>query len=136
MNTSLIIQGDNSFEERMKSKIRESIGELLTDDELSEIVKKGVDDIFFKPSYIKNSYGSLVLSDKPLAVTILNGILNEKVTEMVKEYVNDNKEEISKEITRIVEQGMGKAFISAITSLFRNDLYTFQTNVMNSINRT
>ena len=38
-----------TFQERIADRIRESIGDLITDEDLAEMVTRGIDDVFFKP---------------------------------------------------------------------------------------
>ena len=45
-----------SFQDRMKDKIREGIGDLLTDDDLKVLIDKGIDDVFFTTRYTGESY--------------------------------------------------------------------------------
>lgn len=47
-----------SFEQRMKDRIRESIGELISDEELQKMVHRGVEEVFFKPGTKKINPGS------------------------------------------------------------------------------
>jgi hypothetical protein len=48
------IQTSQSFDERMMAKIKESIGELVTDDELKKIIEKGMSMAFFEPRRSKS----------------------------------------------------------------------------------
>ena len=48
------IEKTKSFQERMKDRIKKDIGELMTDDELSAIVERAVNEIFFKPRIVKD----------------------------------------------------------------------------------
>jgi len=55
MTTDIMQQ--KSFEEKMKERIKDSIGELITDEELSKLVERAVDEVFFKEQVIHKSYG-------------------------------------------------------------------------------
>ncbi len=48
------IAEQKSFEQRMISRIREDIGKLMTDDELSKIVERATEEIFFKETIIED----------------------------------------------------------------------------------
>lgn len=128
------IEMSKSFNDRMKERVKESIGELLTDEELSSIVKKGVNDLFFEPIYEKNSWGSSIKVSNPLAVVMLEGLLEEKVKEEVKNYISNNKEDIHKEINKIIENGIFGAVVNTFTNMFKNDFYTFQSQILTTLN--
>jgi len=45
-----------SFEERIKQRLRESIGNMTTDEELSEVIQKAIQMTFFEPPISKDTY--------------------------------------------------------------------------------
>jgi predicted house-cleaning noncanonical NTP pyrophosphatase (MazG superfamily) len=122
---------EQNFNERMKNRIRESIGELLTDDELSEIVKRSMEEIFFKPSHIKEGYHTKTLP--PFVQTLLKELLKDKVYREVSLYLTDNKDMIAKIIQEVISKGMGKALVEALTLQFQSELMNFQNNLMQNI---
>ena len=62
-----------SFEERMKDRIREDIGKLMTDDELSKLVRRATNDIFFKGREVKDGYHTI--EEEPLYIKLLKNSL-------------------------------------------------------------
>jgi hypothetical protein len=57
-NMSTEIQKPLSFEEKMMEKIRESIGSLVTDEDLKRIIEKGIDKALFEGRPQKDSWGN------------------------------------------------------------------------------
>jgi len=120
-----------SFEEKMKARIKESIGELITDKELSELVHRSVDEIFFKPTKIKDGFN---YKEGP---SLLNGLIKERLTPQVekeiKQYINSHPKEVIKAIKEVVTLGIGKALLEALHLQFQNALFDLQHNIENTI---
>ena len=118
----------SNFQERMKDRIKNLIGELMTDSELSEIVHRAMEEIFFKPMEIKDGYQ--IKEVPPFVHQLLKELLTKSVRDEVAKYITDNKDLVQKNIQQVITQGMGKALVEAITFHFSNDLINFQTNLM------
>lgn len=125
--TNAIVE-NKTFEEKMKERIKESIGDLIGDDDLKKLLDAALHDVFFKPSKIRvNSY------DYKEGPSFLQEIVKEemegKVRDAVKEYINSHEDEVNKIINDVVSEGVGVAMIGAMNQLFRNQLFTFQSNI-------
>ena len=129
--TALIIP--QTFEEKMKDRIRESIGELITDKELTELVHKSVDQVFFAPTEIGDAY------HRKEGPSLLNGLIKELLTPQVREavdqYIKDHPDEVIKTVKEVLARGMGNALLTAVNFQFQNDLLNFQSNIQNTLNR-
>ena len=47
MATTITTSADDSFEGRLKARLKESIGDLVTDQDLSNLVNRSLEEIFF-----------------------------------------------------------------------------------------
>lgn len=120
-----------SFQERMKDRIRDDIGKLMTDDELSEIVSRSMEEIFFKPMTLKD--GFYTKETPPFVHQLLKELLIVEVRKAVSEYIADHKEDVLKNIQEVISLGMGQVLVNAIKLQFDNDLMKFQNNLMTTI---
>jgi hypothetical protein len=120
-----------NFQERMKDRIRDSIGELMTDAELSEIVKRAMEDIFFKPMTLQDGYHTKEVP--PFVHQLLKEILLDDVQKAVSKYIDEHKEEVQKIIQEVITLGMGKALVDAISFQFSSELMNFENNLMANI---
>lgn len=122
-----IVENKN-FEEKMKDRIKESIGDLITDEELKKLLDAAMYDVFFKPSKVKvNSWDT---KDGPSYLQgIVKELLDEKVRAEIALYINEHTEEVDKTIKTVVENGIGAAMMSAMNSMFSTQMYQFQSNV-------
>jgi Glu-tRNA(Gln) amidotransferase subunit E-like FAD-binding protein len=125
------IQQSKSFEDRMRDRIRESIGDLIDDETLTKLIHSGIQKTFFQERLIAKSstfYGK-DSHKEPLIVEILKELLEEQVREAVDEYIKSNHDEIMEQIKQVVDSGVGMSVVRALTSTFKNDLIDFQMNV-------
>lgn len=126
------IAENKTFEEKMKARIKESIGDLIGDDDLKKLLDSAMHDVFFKPSKIRvNSYD---YKDGPSFLQeLVKELMEPKVRELVKEYIDSNQEVVLKTLNDVVQEGVGMSMVKAMHSLFQQDLYTLQGNIHNRL---
>jgi len=129
MNNAIVEQ--KSFQERMKERIKDSIGELMTDKELSEIVHRAMEEIFFKPISLKDGFHTK--EEPPFVHKLIKDLLVDEVRSAVTKYITDNKKDVIKIIRQVIELGMGNALLNAIKYQFDNDLMNFQGTLLANI---
>lgn len=83
MNTA--VTTPQSFEDRMKDRIKESIGELITDAELSELVKRGIDQAFFTERTENNGWNTTKVPS--LMSSIVKDLMKERVCAEVEKVI-------------------------------------------------
>lgn len=122
-----------SFEDRMKQRIKESIGDMITDEELSKIVQKGIHVAFFESKILTDSYGREIKPDDPLIVDIVKSCVSQKVNIAVKEWFAENPEKVTLIVDKVIRDGIFKIIIQEIESNFRNAFNSFGQEIQNNI---
>ncbi len=121
-----------TFEERMRDRIKEDIGDLITDEELSAMVKKCVNDIFFEGRTVPN--GVYNTKEVPSFFEAeVKRLMEPLVKKEVRRCVINNKELITKATKEVFEQGVGTLFVKALNDMFQNDLMSLQQNIQTSM---
>lgn len=128
------IQKSQSFEDRMKERIKDSIGDLITDEELSRLVTKGVDEVFFKAITVSDGWSS-TKTTPPLIHTIVKELLESTIRKAVDMWISEHKEEVLKVVDTVIAEGMAKALFRTIDMKFQSDLVNLQCNIQNSLQR-
>lgn len=127
MTTELTI--GNSFEERVQNRLRDSLGELMTDEELKKIIERSVEEIFFKPVIIKTgSYGHTT-KDPSLVEKLLKEQLSPLVYKVVVQWVADHEAQVQDLIKEQLGAAFGVAVLNAFSSIFRSDFEQFGNNL-------
>ena len=131
MNTSVVVT--KSFEEKMKDRIKDSIGDLITDEQLTKLIEKSMHEVFFTSTFTPDPRGSYYdkVETKPFIYTLTKTLLTERMNVMIASYINDHANEVSKIIEEVVEKGAGDIFMNAITRQFDVPLSMLQANVSN-----
>lgn len=130
-----------TFEEKMMSRIRDSIGDLISDEELAKLVERGIEENFFKsktnPKWA-NAYNNSVRDSIPqylpsLMETIVTQRVSEKVEELVKIYVDkwvlENADKVEEIVKQMVENGAGQLLIKQLNQMFQGPFLQFQTSM-------
>ncbi|HXS59268.1 MAG TPA: hypothetical protein VN703_00450 [Candidatus Sulfopaludibacter sp.] len=128
------IEKSKTFEQKMKDRVRESIGDLLSDEDLSKIVKTCMDDIFFKEKEIKDHWGHVKGREPPLLHNLVEKLLQPSMDKALKEYMAENSEHVLKSIDEVIKMGAGQAFIKALDTMFNNRLSDLRNNMTSDLN--
>jgi hypothetical protein len=128
------IQTQQSFEERMMVRIKEAIGDMITDDELKTIVAKGIDKAFFAQTVIADDYGRKKFSE-PLALKAVQEFARKKVDMVVEEWLKNNPEEMLNLVENVIKEGMAKLLIDAFNDKMNNALYQFKHEIQQMVSR-
>lgn len=99
-----------SFQERIFDRIREQIGELMTDEDLSKLVEAAVQKAFFEPR-VKTS-GWSTSTEPPLIVEIVEKLLRERVKDETANWLVKHQDDV----TKIVQEALGRGFTAAVQS--------------------
>lgn len=125
-----------SFEQKMKERIKESIGELITDDELSTLVIKGIDEAFFRTIITqKPGWGGGTTESPCLMTTILTDLLTEQVKIAAEAWLKDNQEMVTDMLEEVIKDGVGRAALNALSSQFQDQLITLQMNMQQQLSQ-
>jgi hypothetical protein len=125
-----------TFEQKMKDRIKDSIGDLLSDEDIKKLVDKGMQDVFFTRSRIKDPRDYYKTIDGP---TLLEEILKEcvqpTVNKVVKEYVDEHPEEVMIAVKEVISMGMSGAMIRSMDMIFNSQIMQLQTNIQNQMSQ-
>ena len=115
------------FEEKLMSRVRDIAGDLLTEDDLRDLVSNGIQKLFFDPRVEHEGWRKI--EHPPLIVHIVEELLREEVEKAVTAYIEEHSDEILDKVREVVQEGVGTAFVKALQSKFSYDLMTFQQNI-------
>ena len=117
------IETSKSFQEKMYERIRDSIGDLMTDEDLKKLVDSAVNKAFFEERRTKNTYGSDTINP-PWIVEEMQKLLAPQVKEAISKWAKDNPDKI----TEVIENMMAKSLVSLVETYFRS---VFQNEFQN-----
>lgn len=135
MATTITTSADDSFEGRLKARLKESIGDLVTDQDLSNLVNRSLEEIFFterknpKRGYYNNEPEKI----PPLLHEIVKECLQPAVNAAVSAWVKEHTDTVNKTVEQVVTQGVGNAVLQAMNSQFQSQIFTFQQNVLQNL---
>ena len=115
------------FENKIIEKIKENIGELMTNEDLSRIVHRAVEETFFKPVILKKGYHEV--EKPPVIHQILEKLLYDSVSSSVHEYIKENNEVVNNLIKETLSKGFGTMLINSFSMMFQNELFDFRNQI-------
>ena len=129
-----------TLEERLRSRLHEGLGDIITDEDLKDLVERGMEEILFRPRRVKvqDRYGgySRDETEPPLVEAIVRELLEPQMREAVRVYVEEHADEVGEAIERIIGEGAAKAFLRGIEEMFRQPLYDMQNAMIQRIGQS
>lgn len=138
MGTDVDVQRDpmEDFRHRVKEKLKADIGEMMPDAALNELVRRAVDETFFQPRVVKDSYGRIESSKPGWFVEEVTKVASPMLAAAVNKYVNDNEETIKKAIVEFTtQQNLMLLTIAAMRSGMLQDISTIADEVVARMKR-
>lgn len=131
MNTAVVSQ--LSFQDKVKSRIQDSIGDLMTDEDLQKLVDAAVHDAFFAKRYEKSGYNTI--EKPPFLQDLVKTMLEPHVKLCIQEYLDTHHDEVSSLIKKTLEQDVATLFMRGFNGIFQNDLMMLGNNIHNRLNQ-
>lgn len=132
------IQASQKFEERLFQKIRDSIGELMTEKELKELVDKSVQKLFFDPrkELVKDNryYNSTTEVIKPSKFhELIQELVEPSLKAEIAKWLNEHPEVVKEAIDQALEGGLAQACLRAINAQWQSSFANMQISLQNSL---
>lgn len=126
-----VVVSKQTFQDRMKERIRSNIGELMTDEELSKIVETSVKAVFFESTEYQDGYHTR--TRPPFIYDLVKELLEDTVRIQVSLYITEHEVECMEVVKKVVSDGVGQALLGAITNIFQNNMHILQNNITESL---
>ena len=93
-----------TFQERMFARVRESMGDLMTDDELKKIVDAAMQRAFFEPREVRDGYHTR--TEQPYFVALIQKEMQSEVQKQISAWIANHPEEIKKVLDEVIAKGI------------------------------
>lgn len=121
------IEKPKTFEERMMDKIRDSIGDLMTAEDLKKIVERGVEEALFKRDINpqKTHWNSVPERLPSLVDKMVEQFLKEAMATAVNKWMEENKEKLAGAVDNAIKIGAGNCMIDALDARVAGTFHAF-----------
>ena len=104
-----------SFAEKMRERVRDGMGELLTDEDIQKVIERGVHEALFQKRDTGGQYGS---SYKEALMSVwAHEYLKKRMQVEVDKWLRANDAKVAEIIERVIREGAGQAMIAAFSGL-------------------
>jgi lantibiotic modifying enzyme len=101
-----------TFQERMFERVRDQMGDLLTDDDLKKIVNSAVQKAFFEERVVRSGYSDV--KEPAIFVKMMEHELRDRVSKATEQWLKDNPEIVTQTIERVIQDGIFKAVMQTL----------------------
>ena len=123
------------FKTRMMDRVRESIGDLLTDDELKQMIDKSMQAIFFTEKETRSQWGLVTKTEPPLMHEITRKLVAPRVEACVEEYIKEHEDEVKRLIAEALDRGLACSVMRAFDRTFIGPLQDFSMKVAETLGK-
>jgi hypothetical protein len=128
--TSSSLAENKAFAERIFDRIKDGLGDLMTDDELKVILDRAVEEAFFKPRLEPIDRWSSATKEIPSHfVTMTRELMDKQVQQQVNAYFEAHADEIKEKVAEVLQQGIGDAILSSIKYKLLDPLMALQSSL-------
>src|SRR3990167_6699944 len=106
----------SNFQQKMFERIRDSIGELMSEDDLKKMVAVATEKAFFEPRTRKDNYGRVEQYKDSIIVEELRKLLSQHVETAVRQWIEEHPEAVNKAVGESISKGMYGMIISYMES--------------------
>ncbi len=123
------IEKTQTFQEKISVKIKESIGDLITDEDLKPLIEESIEQLLLEPRIINRpgSYGNDTLP--PLLQEILTPIITTQIKKAVDTYMAEHPKVFIAIIQDIIKTGFIKTMVDHLDYKMQTPLVQFQQQV-------
>lgn len=118
-----------SFQEKMFERIRDQMGNLLTDDDLKRIVEASVEKAFFEP--FKGHDGWRETQNESVFIKLVRNELESRVGKAIDNYLKEHGDIISKAINEALSKGIYRLVVGHFEMLMSGAFANFRQNLIN-----
>lgn len=123
-----------TLQERVGDRIRDQIGDLMTDEDLKMLVDKALHEAFFTQRSIpKKNYNEDQKFEDSFAVAYVQKLLASRVEDACKAWLSDHKDELGAHIDNAVASGFSTLMLAWFDSKVNGALFTFGQNLRSSM---
>ena len=126
------IATNKTFQEKMYERIRDSIGDLLTEEELKKIVETAMDKAFFEK--VRHHDGYRTSETDPILVVQMRSLMAAKVEAQCKIWLDNNKDIVEKAIKEQLDKGFLELVKGALEGMMSGAFYNFSNELKNRFN--
>ena len=124
----------DTFQQRMFERIRESMGELLSEEDLKELLEKAIEKSFFEERIVQSSSYFGGNQKKP---SLFQELVTEQVQPMMEKaitaWLQDNSEQVTSTIDAVLKDGLLSALSKAIEQKMQTPVFNLRQEISNKL---
>ena len=128
------IEKHMTFEGRIKDRIKDGIEDLMSDQDILDLVHKALDDVFFKERVRVDNWGHKEIV-QPLAYEMAKELLSERLEKAVLKWIKDNEDLVEYELNRVLVDGAGQALAMGFSSFVSSSVRMMAADIENKMRK-
>jgi len=119
------VTAPQTLQERVGARIKEQIGDLLTEDDLKRLVETALHDAFFTRKKINDQWDREIRFEEPHIVEVVRTLLKERVDVAVTAWLDAHKDEFKQHLDDAIGNGLLVFMKTWLDGKVQTDLFNF-----------
>lgn len=103
----------------MMDRIRDSIGELMSDEDLKKIIERGIEKALFERKEVSDGWRNTKVIPS-FVDTMVEKLLKDRMDEAIRAWLKENNERVQTAVDEAVKIGAGGCLITALNTRFED----------------
>lgn len=126
------IQIPLTFQDKLAQRMREQIGELLTEEDLKKLTERAVEEMFFKPRVVVGQWNQ-TSTQPPWFVAEFGKLAEPVLREEMQRWLNEHPDEVRDILRQSIEKGVAGMVMSQFNVLLSSALSQFHANAAQAL---
>lgn len=122
-----------SFQEKMYERIRDSIGELMSEEDLKKLTAAAIERAFFEPRVTETGYGHVTKTESRF-VEMVEKLMRSRVEQAVSAWIETHPDEIKERLDETIGRGMVGLVVAYLESKVAGPLSEFAQQLQSQLN--
>lgn len=124
----------NTFQQRMFERIRESMGDLLSEDDLKELLERTIEKSFFEERAVPaQSYYDRDKKKQSLFQELVTEQVQPMMEKAITAWLQDNSEQVTSTIDAVLKDGILSALSQAIEYKMQTPVFNLRHEISNKL---
>lgn len=116
-----------SVQDRISEIVQESLGDLITKEDIKPLVDRAIDQMFFQEREEGSGYRKRPLP--PMHELIFKERIDPMVREAAAEWMNEHPQEMLHLIQKAIGEGIAGSVAKAVNNIFSGEMFTLSTSL-------
>lgn len=131
-----VLVPEESFEKKLRDRLRNDITDLISDKELSSLIKSSFNDMFFKPRIVTRDPGTYSSRKEEVPSVFeqtVKELLSDKFETILREELRARKDQLVPMIREALTETLAESIFNGLKRMFSNEFVVLENSIVGKL---